>query len=306
MFEITALGNQKKIGERRIMDRKIKVNLLGFLTVILWASAFPISKVALTYYSPNTLGALRCATAAIFLIILGKKYKIGLPKKKDIPKFFISGGMGFAIYLFAFNTGVQTLTSATSSILVATTPVMTAIAASIIYKEKIKILGWIAIAIEFVGILVLTLWDGVFSVNKGIFWTLSAALAFCVYNLYQRKLSAAGYETLQITTYSMACGSILLFFFLPQGIPLMMAASLKQIFIILYLGVFPSAIAYFLWGKALVLAEKTSDVTNFIFVTPLLAVVMGFLILREIPSMGTLLGGIIIIVGLIIFNLKGR
>ncbi len=85
-----------------------------------------------------------------------------------------------------------------------------------------------------------------------------------------------------------------------------MVAPAKQIFVIIYLGVFPSAIAYFLWGTALALAEKTSDVTNFMFVTPLLAVVMGFFIIGEVPSMGTFLGGAIIIAGLILFNLKGR
>lgn len=286
------------------MNAKKKVNLLGFATVILWASAFPISKVALQYYSVNALGVMRCLIAAIFLLVIGQVKHIRKPKKQDIPRFLLSGALGFSLYMVTFNTGVQTLTSATSSILIATTPVMTAIVTTFLYKEKIATMGWIAIGIEFVGILVLTLWDGVFSINIGILWTLAAAVVFCAYNIYQKQLSARGYETLEITTYSMMGGAFLLFFFLPQGVPQVMKAPLHQIFVILYLGIAPSAIAYLLWGKALSIAEKTSDVTNFMFVTPLLSVVMGFLILKEIPSVGTFVGGAIILVGLVLFQRK--
>jgi len=286
------------------MNIRKKVNLLSFGTILLWASAFPISKVALQYYSVNALGVLRCSVAAIFLLIMGQVKHIRKPKKQDIPKFLLSGALGFSLYMLTFNTGVQTLTSATSSILIATTPVMTAIASTFLYKEKISPIGWIAIAVEFIGILVLTLWNGVFSVNTGIIWTLLAAVVFCGYNVYQKQLSSRGYETLEITTYSMMAGAFLLFFFLPQGVPQLIKAPIHQVFVILYLGIAPSAIAYLLWGKALSIAEKTSDVTNFMFVTPFLSVIMGFLILKEIPSAGTFVGGAIILVGLLLFQRK--
>ncbi len=285
----------------KLMSTKVKVNLLGFLTVLFWAMAFPFSKITISHFNINSVAVLRCGIASIFLCLLGYK-KISLPKKQDIPKFFISGLFGFFLYLVFFNTGLQSLTSATSSIIIATTPIMTSIVSTFLYQEKIKWLGWIAIFIEFIGIIVLSLWNGIFSLNFGILWTLCAAAVFCIYNLYQRKLSALGYQPNEIVTYSMICGTILLLFFLPKGISEFVTAPSMQMFVILSLGIFSSAIAYILWGKALAIAEKTSDVTNFMFLTPLLSTILGFLLLKEIPSMGTFIGGTMILIGMVLFQ----
>ena len=53
-------------------------------------------------------------------------------------------------------------------------------------------------------------------------------------------------------------------------------------------------------------AERTSEVTNFMFVTPLLSTIMGFIILHEVPNAGTFIGGVIIIISIVVFNLKGK
>lgn len=280
--------------------------MLGFFTVFLWASAFPLTKVAMAHYTPNALGFVRCAVAAIFLLIIGILNHIRKPHKKDILWFFLSGGLGFTLYMITFNTGIQTLTSATSSIIIATTPIMTAMVSSKCYGEKINKLGWFTIALAFIGVLILLLWDGVFSINIGLIWTICAAIVFCGYNILNRKLSSMGYTALEIVTYSIFCGAILLAVFSPQGVSQVITAEPKHILSVIYLGAMPSALAYFLWGKAMYLAEKTSEVTNFMFVTPLLSTALGFMLLKEIPNMGTFIGGAIIILSIILFNLKGK
>ena len=160
-------------------SEKKKVFGLSFLSVFLWASAFPLTKVAQQQFTSIPLGFLRCTVAAFFLIIIGKCCHIRLPQKKHIPLFFVSGGLGFTGYMITFNTGILTLTSATSSIIIAVTPILTAIVASNLYKEKIKPIGWAAIAAAFIGVLILLLWEGVFSINIGLIWTVGAAIVFC-------------------------------------------------------------------------------------------------------------------------------
>ena len=209
-------------------------------------------------------------------------------------------------YMIFFNTGIQTLTSATSSIIVALTPILTAIGCAKVYHEKIKTIGWITIATAFMGVLVLLLWDGVFSINIGLIWTMGAALVFFGYNMMSRFLSSKGYTALEIVTYSMIFGALLLGFWSVQGFQQLAASDMSHILALVYLGAFPSAAAYFLWGKAMSFANRTSEVTNFMFVTPLLSTILGFLILREVPNMGTFLGGAIIICSIIVFNLKGK
>ena len=287
-------------------SEKKKVFGLSFLSVFLWASAFPLTKVAQQQFTSIPLGFLRCTVAAIFLIIIGKCCHIRLPQQKHIPLFFVSGGLGFTGYMITFNTGILTLTSATSSIIVAVTPILTAIVASRLYKEKIKPIGWAAIAAAFIGVLILLLWEGVFSINVGLIWTVGAAIVFCGYNILTRKLSAMGYNALEIVTYSMICGAILLGFWAGEGLHQLAGASTSHIIALIYLGALPSATAYFTWGKAMSYAERTSEVTNFMFVTPLLSTIMGFIILHEVPNAGTFIGGTIIIISIVVFNLKGK
>lgn len=287
-------------------SEKKKVFGLSFLSVFLWASAFPLTKVAQQQFMSIPLGFLRCTVAAIFLIIIGKCCHIRLPQKKHIPLFFVSGGLGFTGYMITFNTGILTLTSATSSIIIAVTPILTAIVASHLYKEKIKPIGWAAIAAAFIGVLILLLWEGVFSINIGLIWTVGAAIVFCGYNIMTRKLSAMGYNALEIVTYSMICGAILLGFWAGDGLHQLAGASVSHIIALIYLGALPSATAYFTWGKAMSYAERTSEVTNFMFVTPLLSTIMGFIILHEVPNAGTFIGGAIIIISIVVFNLKGK
>lgn len=282
------------------------VLLLGFMTVVLWSIAFPMSKVAMNHYGPFSLGFLRVLVASITLLIIGKKVGIRLPKRNDIVLFILSGACGFGIYLFAFNKGIQTLTSASSSIVIALTPVMTAIAANFIYGERLTKIGWITIATAFLGVVIMTLWDGVLSINTGILWTLGAAVVFCFYNLLNRKLSNMGYTGIEIVTYSMISSVFILSPFMKSGIAEVSTAGGYDIFVLLLLGILPSAIAYYLWSQALTMAENTSDVTNFGFLTPFLATLLGGIILGEMPNLGTVIGGLIIISSIIIFSKLGK
>ena len=115
-----------------------------------------------------------------------------------------------------------------------------------------------------------------------------------------------GYNALEIVTYSMICGAILLGFWAGDGLHQLAGASVSHIIALIYLGALPSATAYFTWGKAMSYAERTSEVTNFMFVTPLLSTIMGFIILHEVPNAGTFIGGAIIIISIVLINLKGK
>lgn len=292
------------------MKPTVKSAVFAFITVVLWSSAFPITKFAAAAFTPNVLGLLRCSLAAVILLVIGRINHIHGPKKTaHIPLFLLSGGMGFSLYMIFFNSGMLTLTSATSSLIIATTPVLTAVGASWLYREKIKPVGWCAIAAAFAGVALLLLTDtskGGLSGGSGLFWTMAAALVFCLYNLMNRKLLSLGYTAVECVTWSMVCGALWLMPFLGQAVPQMMEAPAYSIIATIYLGAMPSAMAYLLWSNAMFLAKKTSDVSNFQFLTPLLSTAMGFAMLGEVPSLMTVTGGLIIIASIVVFGLKGK
>jgi drug/metabolite transporter (DMT)-like permease len=203
--------------------------------------------------------------------------------------------------MIVFNKGCETVSAATGSIIISTVPVITALMARFLYKEKIKTFRYIAIMIEFVGVAVITVIHGISSINIGFFWLIIAAFFLSLYNILQRKLTKT-YSPLQAIIYSIFIGEILLFIFLPGSINELKNAPMSAFIYIIILGVFSSAIAYFAWSKAFSKAKETSTVTNYMFVTPLLTSVLGFLMINEIPDRATIIGGSITLVGMCIYN----
>ena len=294
------------------MKSSTKSALLAIATVFLWSSAFPITKIAAQAFTPNALGLFRCTLAAGILLGIGCKNRFSKPKKPaHMLLFLLSGGLGFTLYMLFFNTGMLTLNSAVASLIIATTPVLTAAGASVLYHEKIRPAGWCAIAAAFCGVAILLLSDipGSSTSGSGLLFMIGAAIVFCGYNLLNRKLLSMGYTAVETVTWSMVSGALLLLFFLPQTLTQIgqaAASCLPALAASAYLGAMPSATAYLLWSRAFSLAEKTSDVTNYQFLTPLLSTAMGFAMLGEIPSLATIVGGLVIIASLVIFSRKGR
>ncbi len=279
--------------------------VLAGMTVILWSTGFVFTRIAVTYFSSYSVGLLRYLSASVVLIIIGFYKNIGLPHKKDIPLFFVLGALGFALYQLLFNIALTTITAATASVIAATVPVLTALFASIIFKERLNTMGWIAVAIEFSGILILTFWHREVSVGLGILWMLIAALSFAAYNLIQR-FSTSYYTPLQATIYSIIASTILLLPFLPITIREVSQAPWQPIAAVVFMGIFPSAIGFILWTRALSIAPQIGDVTNFMFLTPLLSTLLGILLIGEFPDLGTLWGGVIILLGVALFNNRHR
>ena len=280
---------------------KKSYHFYAIITIIFWALAFVFTRLGLQYFDVYSLSFLRYLVASITLLVIICFIKINRPKKEDLFSFILSGALGFFLYVILFNKGTALVSAATSSIIIATVPVFTALLATFFYKEKLKIYQWIAIGIEFMGILVLTLMNGSFSINEGVLWLLIAALCLASYNILQRKLTKT-YSALQASTYSIFFATIMLCIFLPGSINKTIHAPLIQMLYVLILGVFSSAIAYIAWAKAISLAEKTTYVSNYMFVTPFLTTILGFIMINEIPDKATILGGIIILSGLFIFN----
>ena len=280
---------------------KKSYHFYAIITIIFWALAFVFTRLGLQYFDVYSLSFLRYLVASITLLVIICFIKINRPKKEDLFSFILSGALGFFLYVILFNKGTALVSASTSSIIIATVPVFTALLATFFYKERLKIYQWLAIGIEFMGILVLTLMNGSFSINEGVLWLLIAALCLASYNILQRKLTKT-YSALQASTYSIFFATIMLCIFLPGSINKAIHAPLIQMLYVLILGVFSSAIAYIAWAKAISLAEKTTYVSNYMFVTPFLTTILGFIMINEIPDKATILGGIIILSGLFIFN----
>lgn len=296
------------------MSNRLKVNIFAFVTVLLWGSGFPFTRVIGDQISSFNLGLIRCVFAAGILLIIGAFTGMRKPFSiKDCGWFLISGATGYSVYFIFFNLGLETLSSSEGSIICATVPIMTSIAVYRLYKERINGIGWITIVTAFAGVVLLLFWNNIFgagseafSIDIGILWMFLCALVFAAYNVLNRMLTEKGYTAMEIATWSAVFGAIEMLGFLPGTIHEVAAATAGANMAAVYLGVFPSALAYYLWSKSISLTERTSEVTNYLFINPLIATIIALILLREVPDTGTFVGGIVIIISVIIFSLKGN
>ena len=280
---------------------KLTAKECAFIAIFFWATAFVLTKVVLKEVDVTTLGVLRYFFASIIVIFILIKQKISLPALKDIPAFIFAGFSGYAGYIVLFNIATLLSSPSTLSVINALAPAITAIVAYFIFNEKIKIIGWISMGISFCGILILTLWNGTLTVNKGVIYMLIGCVLLSLYNISQRYLTKK-YSSFDVSMYSMLIGGILLVVYSPSSVRNIFSISFNSLILIIYMSVFPSIISYFFWTKAFEIAKHTTEVTSFMFVTPVLATLMGIIILGDIPKLSTLIGGVVIILGMIIFN----
>ncbi len=260
-----------------------------------------MSHMLAPYFSPAALGCLRYMLAAVILggIIIFRKMK--LPAWKDILYLALAAVCGFSLYMIVFNYGTAMVTAATSSVIIAMAPVFTGIFASILFREKLLRRQWFAMALQFAGVIVLVLAGNSFSFNAGALWLLLCAFMLGFYNIIQRGF-AKKYPPFLVSAVTIILGGLELIWALPQGIREFQAAPLKMQLFVISLGIFASSIAYVTWTIAFSKAEKTSQVANYSFITPFFATLLGFVLNNEVPGLSTVIGGLMILTGAVLFN----
>ena len=274
----------------------------AFLAALLWASAFPATRYALDYYSPVSLMVLRFAAASITLGIIGFIRKINLPKLKDLPFFIASGLSGVFLYSYLFNTGSVTVPAGVSSFIIASAPIFTLILTWIFLKESAKPLCLAGVFLSICGLAAVTLTQTAeFSFDIGLILVILAAVSSGIYSTVMRVLTKK-YTALEATTYTIITGTIGTLVFLPTAISEIPDSNITVNLLVVFMGIFPAALAYLAWSYALAKAKKTVHVTVFSYLIPFISALIAYIWLRETLSIFTLAGGLVIIAGMIMTN----
>lgn len=273
-------------------------------TVLFWASAFPAVRYSLEYYSSGALMIFRFLVASAVLLGYCAVKRVSLPHKEDLPLFMLSGLIGLFVYMWAFYTGAAMVLSGISGFIIASAPVFTLLLSIIFLKEKAGLLVWLGVIISFTGIVIIGATQvSEMQLNTGIWLLLLASVSTSIFNIFQRRLLRK-YTAMQATAYSVACGTLFMCVFLPDLAREMPGVPMSANMVVVYLGVFPAATAYFLWGYALSKAGKTIYAVNFLYLVPFLASVMAFLWLGEIMPGMAFVGGITVVTGMIITRIS--
>ena len=216
--------------------------------------------------------------------------------------YILLGATGNFVYQVVFNEGLRTIPAATSSIILALTPMTTALLALVVYKDRIRPVGWIFTITAFIGVAIIILWNSTLTIPMGALWTLLGMILFAIYNILNRGLSLKGYDSITIAMWSMFTGAIMALPFADHAIEMIVQAPLSAQLAMVYLAFFSSALGFVFWSYAFEHAEKVSDVTNFMYISPIVAAIVAAFLLGEFPNMGLYIGAPIILGSLFLFN----
>ncbi len=273
---------------------------------LIWASAFFNIKIATYSYEPITIAFLRILFGAIPVIILCLVKNIKIEAfSKDWTWYASIGIINLVIPFFLIAYGVQKVQSNLAAILMSSTPISAAILAHFfIDKEKINFFKIIGIILGFLGILYLFS-DNLLISNSNFFSALMILLGSTFYvlgGILTLKISHKKNEN--VTASILIWGTLIicpisLFFEQPWTISPRLDSTLSLI----YLGVFPTGIA---WLLRFVILKRNGLVfqSQVAYLIPIFGVILGFIFLNEYVTSKILLSLIAVIVG-IYFVKKG-
>ena len=282
------------------------------VTVLFWASAFAGIRAGLAHFSPGHLTLYRFLVASLALGVYALAARIPLPGGRDLVSIFGLSLLGITLYHAFLNFGELAVPAGTASLIIAAGPVLTALLASALGHERLSALGWGASALSFAGVALIVLGrtGGSGAGSSGLGYTagalliLGAALCTSLYFVLQRPLLAR-LHPFHFTVWSLILGSLPFLVFLPGFGSELARAPLSAHLAVIYIGLFPAALAYLTWTFALS-RVPASRVTSFLYVSPVLAIFIAWLWLGEVPSVLSLLGGAVALVGVVLLNTLGR
>ncbi|MBG3289147.1 DMT family transporter [Staphylococcus aureus] len=285
------------------MNKLRDTTFLSYLfTIILWGSAFPMIKIALNDFSAESLLAFRLILATIILLPFVIIKKLPTPELRDIPVIFILGFCGFVIYHTALNFGETLISAGISGILVSTTPIFSSALAYIFLKEHFSKWNWLSSLVAFIGISIISISkDDYTTINVlGVFIILLASFSESLYFTFQKKYIEK-YGFIAFTLYTIMASSPFMLIFIPEIINDIHGATFTSIVSVLYLAIFPTIIPYVLLAY-IVKSVGVSDATMSLYLTPIVSLLLSYLLLDELPTTLAIIGGIITLLGVSLSN----
>lgn len=275
----------------------------GFVTILFWSSAFVGIRVGLTAFTAWHLVLLRFLTASGVLLggVVLTRGRL-LPPRPAWGRVALSGLAGFTIYHTALTLGERSVAANTASFIIAAAPLFAAVLGSVFLRERLTRIGWAGMALSFVGVGVLSGFGQGFRGDTLLI--VLAAAATAVFFVVEKPLLAE-YRALDVTAWVTWAGTVPMLAYAGGLGPALAHAPLYPLLMVIYIGVFPAALAYVTWSVALREAS-VAQVAPLLYLNPILASIMAWVMLGERPRWDLVVGGVMILAGVWAIQTHGQ
>jgi drug/metabolite transporter (DMT)-like permease len=265
-----------------------------------WASAFVGIRALADAFSPGalSLGRLAIATAALGVLVIAKNQATPWPRRDQWRSLIVIGLLWFGLYNVALNYAEHHIDAGTASMILQLSPLLIAILAAVFLGEPATTKLMLGIGLGFAGVVLISLASGDLGSSTtvtGVLLCVVCCFAYSISVIFQKPL-VSELSAIQVTWLACGVGFVSCLPFVGQLLGEWRQASQDEQLWLVYLGVFPTAIAFTTYAYALqhMSASKLGVTT---YLVPPLAIGLSWVLLAEVPAPLAYGGGALTLIG---------
>ncbi len=270
------------------------------LSILSWGSSFVAVKIGLNGLNPFELASYRFMVASLTLIPIALVSDFKLPTWSDFK--LISALAVFGVYAYHLTLNYATLNFSPNSIsfVANASPIFTTLFAIIFLKEKVRPLSWIGLIVSLFGVYIVTNSGVTVGMSVDSLILILIPILWGAFFILQKPLLNR-LRPIEIMSYSIWIGTILFLLTSTSFLDKLDQISTTTHVAVIYLGIFPTAIAYLSWS--IVLSRITvSRASSFSYLVPFVTIVVSLLLIHERPTIILIVGGGLVLVGVYLVN----
>lgn len=269
----------------------------GLVTVTLWGSAFVGIRAAGEILSPGSLALGRLVVSSAVLGLVALVRREPLPRRRDLGAIAAFGVLFLGVYSITLNAAERGVDAGTAAMLINLGPILIALLAGSVLGEGFPRGLFAGCAVAFAGCAMIGLATARSGTRGGLGVALciTAAFAYSVAVVVQKPVLAR-VSAFQVTWLGCAAATVACLPFAPALVAEAADASPAAIGWTAYLGLFPTALGFATWAFGL---RRTSAgrMGSFIYLVPLVATLLGWVVLGERPPWLAAAGGVLCLAG---------
>jgi len=276
--------------------------------MIFWGMSFVWTSILLEYYQPVTIILIRLVISScfLFLLIFLLRIKINI-NKRDLPLLFFSALFNPFFYFLGENYGLKYTTSTITSVIIATIPLFTPIAAWMVFRERLSWLNLTGIFVSFTGVLIMLMKTDFSLVvdPRGILFLSGAVLSAIGYTVLLKKLITHYSPLFLIASQNLIGVFLFLPLFLLYDVSqfVLVVPTTRIVTSFIFLSILASSLSYVFFAKTVKMVgiSKANVFTNLI---PVFTALFSYFILTEYFTALKVTGILVVILGVLITELN--
>lgn len=286
------------------MSNQNKAYIFAITVVLLWstiASAFKLTLSYLNYIQLLFFASIFSSTALLLILIFQGKFKlIKQLTKKELLRSSVLGFLNPFLYYLVLLKAYSLLKAQEAGTLNYIWPITLVLLSIPLLKQKINWLSIVAIITSFIGIVIIST-EGKISLLEfreplGVFLAIISSVFWALYWIYNLKDKRDEVVKLFVNFIFGTIYILIVVLLFSDFNNIQLPGILGSV----YIGLFEMGITYFLWIKALKFSVNTAKVSNLVYLSPFISLIIIQNVVGEKILMATIIGLVFIISGIII------